>query len=252
MARLRSYQENLNQLLAYCRKTKSFDSLEEAELLSIYLQSFSRRKDTRALCRRMLYEAGSLYNLVHLPTYKIERRFGVSNIISTAIANLGVTAKHIQMRTQPHDTLNTLPLYYDHLKPYFSECFYETSVIVCLDKKDGWIASETATFFDPRQSPASSKLILETALRYRASQIVLAHNHPNSTAQFISPSVSDISATESIRSVLAVYDILLKDHILMAHDGCCSVMYDSEPYLDPHYHPNTPISFIDLTEYGIK
>ncbi len=236
--RLRSYQENIRQLVAHCREQKSLALVEDEVLLATYIQYFSRRKDTRALCKRMLTEAGSLYHLVHLPPHHLENAFGINKILATAISNIGTSSDYAQMQTKPRQQLKLLPEYYQHLRPYFSAANFEKTVIVCLNRQYGWIATEVSTFYHATQTPAVATLVLEIAQKNHARHVVIAHNHPSTGVHQLMPSTSDLTATENIRRLLVVYGITLQDHVLVAYDGCLSLMHDNIPrYLDPTYYP---------------
>ena len=62
---------------------------------------------------------------------------------------------------------------------------------------------------------AYPRLIMETALNYNASGIILCHNHPGGTDY---PSQEDIRATVIVQKLLNRVGILLLDHIIVAGD----------------------------------
>ena len=61
----------------------------------------------------------------------------------------------------------------------------------------------------------SNRRIVETALKNRASSVIIAHNHPDGYAI---PSREDDIATQQIMSSLATVGIPLVDHIVVAGD----------------------------------
>lgn len=56
--------------------------------------------------------------------------------------------------------------------------------------------------------------IVTRALLTNAKAVILAHNHPSGTP---SPSRADITVTQKVKDVLAMLDIDLLDHIIVAH-----------------------------------
>jgi DNA repair protein RadC len=54
--------------------------------------------------------------------------------------------------------------------------------------------------------------VLRYALELNAAAVILAHNHPSGVAE---PSRADIALTERLRSVLALVDIRLLDHLVV-------------------------------------
>ena len=51
------------------------------------------------------------------------------------------------------------------------------------------------------------------ALQHQAAAVVLAHNHPSGTVQ---PSPADLALTQVLRSALALVDVRVLDHIIVA------------------------------------
>ena len=233
------YNQNRARLLQYCKNKQPSDPLEEELLLTLFLAYARRHTDNRPLARRMLLETGSLFNLTHLPPDALIRTFNISETLAIAISNLGTISNRIQTTTHKKDVLCTISALYHHLRPYFLTGNYESTAIVCLNKKFQYIATETRTLFDPKQTVAAASLILTVARKHFADKIVLAHNHPNTSALELSASSSDLYATKYIIEYLKVNGITLVDHLLIAYDGCCSVLYnDQMPYMDPQLKPD--------------
>lgn len=62
--------------------------------------------------------------------------------------------------------------------------------------------------------------LAESASRFKASYVVLAHNHPSGVA---TPSKADISTTSRAAAALAPYNIRLFDHIVVADNDFVSM-----------------------------
>lgn len=62
--------------------------------------------------------------------------------------------------------------------------------------------------------------VLRLALKYGASQLIIAHNHPNTTAV---PSKSDLELTTSLATACKLVDMVLLDHIIVGIDGTKSL-----------------------------
>lgn len=66
------------------------------------------------------------------------------------------------------------------------------------------ILSQTAVY--PRE-------VVKTALQRNAAAVILAHNHPSGVAE---PSRADESLTENLKQALAMIDVKLLDHFIVA------------------------------------
>ena len=63
--------------------------------------------------------------------------------------------------------------------------------------------------------PIDYRKIIDGVLKYKASAIVVAHNHPGGIAL---PSMNDINSTKELSNILSFMDVKLFDHIIVA-DG---------------------------------
>jgi DNA repair protein RadC len=66
--------------------------------------------------------------------------------------------------------------------------------------------SLTQTMVYPRE-------VAKTALALGADGVVLAHNHPGGT---VKPSQADIKLTRALQEALALIDVAVRDHIIVA------------------------------------
>lgn len=83
-------------------------------------------------------------------------------------------------------------------------------VVGCFEVSRGTV-DESAIY--PRE-------IATRALLTNAKAVILAHNHPSGTPN---PSKNDIEATKKIKDVLAMLNINLLDHIIIAHEQTYSM-----------------------------
>lgn len=61
--------------------------------------------------------------------------------------------------------------------------------------------------------------VVKRALSLNAAAVILAHNHPSGVAE---PSRADEFLTQSLRSALALVDIRVLDHIVIAGSNATS------------------------------
>jgi len=61
--------------------------------------------------------------------------------------------------------------------------------------------------------------VVKTALEDNAAAVILAHNHPSGIAE---PSQADELITHRLKDALALVDIRILDHIIVATDRCTS------------------------------
>ncbi|MCH5287081.1 MAG: DNA repair protein RadC [Christensenellaceae bacterium] len=98
-----------------------------------------------------------------------------------------------------------------------TERFY----VLCLSAANKILGQRLISVGSLAEVSAYPRQVIETALNYNASSVILCHNHPGGTLR---PSADDIAATRRIQAVLAELDIRLMDHIIVAGDDAYSMM----------------------------
>jgi DNA repair protein RadC len=69
------------------------------------------------------------------------------------------------------------------------------------------------------QTAVYPREVARQALRLNAAAVILAHNHPSGVAE---PSTADRLLTDALRNALAVLDIPVLDHLIVAGNRCVS------------------------------
>jgi DNA repair protein RadC len=62
--------------------------------------------------------------------------------------------------------------------------------------------------------------VVKAGLRINASAVIFSHNHPSGLPQ---PSAADKAITHQLRDALALVDIRVLDHLVVATSGCVSM-----------------------------
>lgn len=113
-----------------------------------------------------------------------------------------------EKRTKITRSENAYQLLAPHLSHLTHECVYiipmnPAGMVLGVEKiSEGGM---TGTVVDPR-------IVFRKLLEYRATRVILAHNHPSGN---LKPSIQDIKLTEKIKSGGRLLDIELLDHIIV-------------------------------------
>ena len=89
----------------------------------------------------------------------------------------------------------------------------ESLALLCLDSQKRVISCVELNRGVVNSVEANVRKIVETALRYRAVCVIMAHNHPDGVA---SPSEEDNLITKQVATALYSVSIPLVDHIIVA------------------------------------
>ena len=90
---------------------------------------------------------------------------------------------------------------------------YEVFAVIFLDAQNRLIALEELFRGTLTQTSVYPREVALRALHHQASSVVLAHNHPSGSVQ---PSRADEALTQTLKAALALLDVRVLDHIIVA------------------------------------
>ena len=88
--------------------------------------------------------------------------------------------------------------------------------ILLLDRSNRVMAMSNISKGGVSGTVVDLKIVFATALKGRASSIILPHNHPSAN---LNPSQADISLTNKFKKAGEVLDITILDHLILSPDG---------------------------------
>ena len=93
-------------------------------------------------------------------------------------------------------------------------------MMVCLDAKCKVLNCKLLFRGSVNSANVSVRKIVENALLYNSTSVIIAHNH---TSGIAIPSEEDKTTTRRIESALKAVDVVLADHIVVADDDFVSM-----------------------------
>lgn len=103
----------------------------------------------------------------------------------------------------------------DFLKLHYAGQPHESFAILYLDAQHALIAFEELFRGTLTQASVYPREVLKRALHHNAAALILAHNHTSLNGT-VEPSRADEVLTQSLRTVLAMIDVRVVDHIIIA------------------------------------
>jgi DNA repair protein RadC len=97
---------------------------------------------------------------------------------------------------------------------------HEVFAVLFLDAQNRLIAMEELFRGTLTQTSVYPREIVQRALQLEAAAVVLAHNHPSGTVQ---PSRADEALTQTLKSALALVDVRVLDHVIVAPGDALSM-----------------------------
>ena len=191
--------------------------LSDAELLAIFLRVGVAGMSAVDLARTLLARFGSL-----------NRLFCASQAEVAALPGLG-PAKYAQLQAvfelvrralaeemRGRDALASPGAVRDYLRLQLGGLGHEAFMALWLDAQHRLLASETLFSGSLTQTSVYPREVVKKALAHNAAAVVFAHNHPSGVAE---PSVADRQLTAALKEALALVEVQVLDHFVVAGTG---------------------------------
>lgn len=198
--------------------------LSEAELLAIILRTGTKEKNACELAKEVLalakYPREGLLGLYDLSLEELQQVKGIGQVKAIKLKCLTELSMRISKSTAKAGLSFNSP---ELVAQYFMESMRhketECVVLVSLDSKGQMLAEKKISDGSVRMSVVSPREIFLEALRNKAVNILLVHNHPSGDPK---PSQMDRELTKCVKELGEMMDILLIDHIIIGDNRYAS------------------------------
>jgi len=190
-------------------------ALSDAELLAIFLRVGVRGKSAVDLARELLSSfGGDLAALAAASTRDLARLPGIGPAKAAQLAaTLELARRALAGPLKAKDALASPQAVRDWLRLSLGSLQHEVFIALWLDAQNRLIASEELFRGTLTQTSVYPREVVKRALAHNAGAVVLAHNHPSGLAE---PSRADEVLTSSLKQALALIDVKLLDHFIVA------------------------------------
>ena len=128
------------------------------------------------------------------------------SIIAAALQILEQRARYGDPLTSPASVRQFLQLRFTGLEREVFTCVFLDAQNRVIETEDMFAGTLTQTSVYPRE-------VVKAALRHNAAAVILAHNHPSGVPE---PSHADQAITTCLKSALALVDVKVLDHFVIA------------------------------------
>ncbi|MDP4109231.1 MAG: DNA repair protein RadC [Bacillota bacterium] len=199
---------------------ESLDSFPPHNVLELLLFYAVPQKDTNELAHRLIKKFGNLKAVFDAPYEDLLKVQGVGETVASLIKLIPQLARRYMICSSEDTCLNSTEKAGKFLLPYYIARRNETVFLVCLDTKCKVLSCQMIFEGSVNSTQVNIRKIIETAFRYNASGIIIAHNHPGGVAL---PSPEDLGTTQRIQEALRAVGLLFIDHIIVADDDFVSL-----------------------------
>jgi DNA repair protein RadC len=190
-------------------------ALSDAELLAVFLRIGVKGKSAVDLGRDMLGQFGSLTGLFAADIKEFSSLHGLGSAKYAQLhAVLELAKRAISEELKTDEPLSSPDAVKKYLQLLIGSKPYESFAVLFLDIKNRLISSEELFRGTLSHASVYPREVLKAALHHNCASIILAHNHPSGSCE---PSQADLSLTQTLKQALALVDIRILDHFIVAN-----------------------------------
>jgi DNA repair protein RadC len=195
-------------------------SLSDAELVAIFLGAGPRGANAIDLAGGLIARFGRLSRLLSAPPREFARLHGIGPARSARIAAvMELASRALAEEMKSRDSLVSPAAVRGYLRLRMQDLGHECFYCVFLDAQNRVIAAEELFRGTLTQTSVYPREVVKHALAHNAAALILAHNHPSGVAE---PSLQDQALTRTLAEALALVDVKVLDHFIVAPGACLS------------------------------
>jgi len=200
---------------------QGLDGFADHNVLELLLFYALPRGDTNPVAHRLMNRFGTLAAVFDATEEELVKVDGIGENAARLIKMIPQMSRRYLMSKSNMENIITNT---DEAGQFIVPRFYgerdEVVYIICLDAKCKVLYSGLLARGSVNSTNVSIRKIVETAIAYNATGVILAHNHTSGVAI---PSREDGEVTLKVQAALDAVDVLLADHIIVADDDFVSM-----------------------------
>ena len=199
------------------------EELDDKELLAVFIRTGTREQNAVEVADRVLnsFPERNLLGLCHIPWKELMKIPGIGEVKAIKLKCLAELARRISRmearKGLKFDQPGTIWQYYKESLRHEER---EKVILIMLDQKLQMLSDAVLSIGTVRESIVSPRELFLLALKEKAVQIMLVHNHPSGDP---TPSRADLAITRRVQMLGAMMEIPLMDHIIIGDKTYCSL-----------------------------
>ena len=190
-------------------------ALADAELLALVLRTGISGKNVLQLAQELLDRFNGLGGLLHAGLDDLKRIKGLGGTAkrSNLAAVLELARRAVAQRLKERELFDSPEAVKHYLQLQLASRPHEVFAALFLDAQHRLIAMEELFRGTLTQTSVYPREVVKHALHHHAAAVILAHNHPSGCVE---PSRADEALTRTLQAALALIDVRVLDHVIVA------------------------------------
>lgn len=197
-------------------------ALGDAELLALLLRTGMAGKNVLQLAQELLDTFGGIAGLLQTSVDDLRQVKGLGGPAKRAelTAVLELARRAMAERLRERTVFDSPTAVSHYLQLHIASRPHEVFAALFLDAQHRLIAMEELFRGTLSQTSVYPREVVVRALHHHAAAVILAHNHPSGGVE---PSRADEVLTQSLKAALALVDVRVLDHIVVARGQTLSM-----------------------------
>ncbi|MEJ6475940.1 RadC family protein [Pseudoalteromonas piscicida] len=196
------------------------EALTNAELLAIFLRTGIKGLNAIELAESLLQEQQTLQSLFNasLEEFSAVKGLGVAKYTQLQ-AVLELSRRYLKEACLRETVFQNPSAVREYLAAQLRGLGHEVFMVLYLDNQNRLIKDDILFHGTINAASVYPREVVKAALKHHAAAVIFAHNHPSGVAE---PSEADKLITRKLQQGLALVDINVLDHLIIAGSQCIS------------------------------
>lgn len=196
---------------------EGLDAFEDHNALELLLFYAVPQRDTNELAHKLISSFGSFSAVFDAPVESLMQVGGIKENAAVLIKLMPALYGKYAQNKQSAGTLflKSAQAAGEYLVPQFAGQSAERFLAICMNHKCKVLKTVVISDGTANSTALRSRQLAEAVIHTGATNVILAHNHPEGVA---APSMQDVDATRYLFSMLGNLGVKLNDHIIVAGD----------------------------------
>ena len=190
-------------------------ALSDPELLALLLRTGTKERGVLQMAQEVLDAFGGIAGLLHAAADDLKQVKGLGGPAKRAelLAVIELARRAMAQQLKEREIFGSPEAVKHYLQLHLAHRPHEVFAVLFLDAQNRLVAMEELFRGTLTQTSVYPREVVRRALQLEAAAVVLAHNHPSGTVQ---PSRADEALTQTLKAALALVDVRVLDHVIVA------------------------------------
>ncbi|RYY82173.1 MAG: JAB domain-containing protein [Comamonadaceae bacterium] len=190
-------------------------ALSDTELLALLLRTGTQGRGVFQMASELIAHFDGIAGLLHATADELKAVKGLGGTAKRAelLAVLELARRAVAEQLKAREVFGSPEAVKNYLQLHLARRPHEVFAALFLDAQNKLIAMDELFRGTLTQTSVYPREVVLKALQHHAAAVVLAHNHPSGTVQ---PSRADEALTQTLKAALALVDVRVLDHVIVA------------------------------------